>query len=95
MLSAPFLFHPDNDWGTRRRLLPVRFIFRAKQPGELVRLRDISLRLGRIRNGFRHFHVVVRGQFAERERRQVGIIKVYFHETVRGVNGRKSRDACP
>ena len=35
------------------------------------------------------------GQLAERERRQVRIIEVYFHETIRGVNGRKSRDACP
>jgi hypothetical protein len=34
-------------------------------------------------------------QLAERERRQVGIIEINFHETIRGVNGRKSRDACP
>jgi hypothetical protein len=53
------------------------------------------LRFRRRRNGFRHLRVFGRGQLAERESRQVGIIEINFHETIRGVNGRKSRDACP
>ena len=78
-----------------RRQNSLRFIFRPQEPGKLLRFRHKALRFRRSSDCFRHLRVFRRRQLAERESRQVGIIEINFHETIRGVNGTKSRDACP
>ena len=86
--------HPYDIGQTLSWQLRVGGIIRFQEPRELLRFRHELLRFGRGRNRFRHFRMVVCRQLSEGEGREVGVIEVCFHETIRGVKGRKSLAVC-
>ncbi len=79
--------------GLRAACVQFRGEFGFEQRGHLARFLHESLRFGGGGDGAFHFGAGRAGEFAEGVGGQIGVVEVHGHDWVRGVKGRKSREA--